>query len=133
MTMCKMPFWPKCQVSLHASLVRQIQSSHPGRDNALPLLAVALRDPAWPAVGLTSQSDSGAGRFRFQDLQARPPLGHKGTGTHAGAAGKSGCGGAPEGQLTVLSHSGLQVRKQFMERISTYTVYCILTAEVQVE
>lgn len=112
------PVWqcPKClwvkHGLLHIFLIRYTQSSQPGRDDALSLVAVAVRGPAGSAVGLTCQHDCGGGQWPLQDLQTRPPLGDKGKSTYAKAAGKSGCGGPAEGQLTVLSHSGHEVRKQ---------------------
>lgn len=81
-------------------------------DDVLSLVAVVVRGPAGSAVRLTRHSDGRGGKYCLQDLQTRPQLDHKGKSTHEGTTRKSGSGGAVEGQLTVLSHAGYQVRKQ---------------------
>lgn len=68
------------------------------------MVSVAVRRPAGSAVGLTGHTHAHVG-----DLRRRPPLGGSGSHTDGGTPGEGGCGGAAEGQLTVLSHPGLQV------------------------
>lgn len=68
------------------------------------MVSVAVRRPAGSAVGLTGHTHAHVG-----DLRRRPPLGGSGSRTDGGKPGEGGCGGAAEGQLTVLSHPGLQV------------------------
>ncbi|CAL8322626.1 unnamed protein product [Arctogadus glacialis] len=68
---------------------------------------VAGSQSAWSTVGRSSPF-GGRGQRPFQNLQACPPLGGGRNSTHARAAGKCSCRGAAEGQLTVLSHTGVQ-------------------------
>lgn len=67
------------------------------------MVTVAVRRPAGSAVDPT-------GHAHVRDLRSGPPLGGSGSHTNGGTPGEGGCGGAAEGQLTVLSHPGLQVR-----------------------
>lgn len=76
-----------------------------GGDDAVPVVSVAVRRPASSAVGLTGHAHT-----HIRDLRSGPEVGGSGSRADGGTPGESGCGGAAEGQLTVLSHPGLQVR-----------------------
>ena len=80
--------------------------------------SVAVGSPARAALGIAPVP--GTRQQHLQHLQACASLEGPRTEPYGGAAGRCSHSSSAEGQLTLLSHSGLQVREKGSERIFVY-------------